>query len=192
MNWSFEDSRVFIYLNFIETSGFRWKLADSISEKLSASEELSQWRKSLLSAALLWLSAVYKEQKDPQSHHEETMLTRLKSLLVSQDGHLTSLHGWTTGFNYSCGCKQYFSLSHSFLIAMCPYSSNDTEFSRLRWDESWKMLVIHLLIVQEHYLPTIVSIIVVLLKNINVCLLDKLLQTEGQVRIYDIIFKHAY
>uniref|UniRef100_A0A671SMY5 URB1 ribosome biogenesis homolog n=1 Tax=Sinocyclocheilus anshuiensis TaxID=1608454 RepID=A0A671SMY5_9TELE len=65
-------------------SNERWKLADSISEKLSDSEELCQWRKSLLSAALLWLSAVYKEQKDPQSHHEETMLTRLKSLLVSQ------------------------------------------------------------------------------------------------------------
>uniref|UniRef100_A0A8C1VHV4 URB1 ribosome biogenesis homolog n=1 Tax=Cyprinus carpio TaxID=7962 RepID=A0A8C1VHV4_CYPCA len=65
----------------------RWKLADSISEKLSDSEELCQWRKSLLSAALLWLSAVYKEQKDPQSLHEETMLTRLKSLLVSQYGH---------------------------------------------------------------------------------------------------------
>uniref|UniRef100_A0A673LI23 Nucleolar pre-ribosomal-associated protein 1 C-terminal domain-containing protein n=1 Tax=Sinocyclocheilus rhinocerous TaxID=307959 RepID=A0A673LI23_9TELE len=63
-------------------SNERWKLADSISEKLSDSEELCQWRKSLLSAALLWLSAVYKEQKDPQSHHEETMLTRLKSLLV--------------------------------------------------------------------------------------------------------------
>ncbi|RXN33752.1 nucleolar pre-ribosomal-associated 1 [Labeo rohita] len=60
----------------------RWKLADSISEKLSDSEELSQWRKSLLSAALRWLSTVYKEQKDPQSHHEETMLTRLKSLLI--------------------------------------------------------------------------------------------------------------
>uniref|UniRef100_A0A673LFQ1 Nucleolar pre-ribosomal-associated protein 1 C-terminal domain-containing protein n=1 Tax=Sinocyclocheilus rhinocerous TaxID=307959 RepID=A0A673LFQ1_9TELE len=68
-------------------SNERWKLADSISEKLSDSEELCQWRKSLLSAALLWLSAVYKEQKDPQSHHEETMLTRLKSLLVSQYGH---------------------------------------------------------------------------------------------------------
>uniref|UniRef100_A0A672KVI6 Nucleolar pre-ribosomal-associated protein 1 C-terminal domain-containing protein n=1 Tax=Sinocyclocheilus grahami TaxID=75366 RepID=A0A672KVI6_SINGR len=52
------------------------------SEKLSDSEELCQWRKSLLSAALLWLSAVYKDQKDPQSHHEETMLTRLKSLLI--------------------------------------------------------------------------------------------------------------
>ncbi|KAF4103830.1 nucleolar pre-ribosomal-associated protein 1 [Onychostoma macrolepis] len=63
-------------------SNERWKLADSISEKLSDSEELSQWRKSLLSAAVLWLSAVYKEQKDPQSHHEETMLTRLKSLLI--------------------------------------------------------------------------------------------------------------
>uniref|UniRef100_A0A673LAF7 URB1 ribosome biogenesis homolog n=1 Tax=Sinocyclocheilus rhinocerous TaxID=307959 RepID=A0A673LAF7_9TELE len=63
-------------------SNERWKLADSISEKLSDSEELCQWRKSLLSAALLWLSAVYKEQKDPQSHHEETMLTRLKSLLI--------------------------------------------------------------------------------------------------------------
>uniref|UniRef100_A0A671SLX3 Nucleolar pre-ribosomal-associated protein 1 C-terminal domain-containing protein n=1 Tax=Sinocyclocheilus anshuiensis TaxID=1608454 RepID=A0A671SLX3_9TELE len=60
------------------------KTDNSISEKLSDSEELCQWRKSLLSAALLWLSAVYKEQKDPQSHHEETMLTRLKSLLVSQ------------------------------------------------------------------------------------------------------------
>ncbi|KAL1260021.1 hypothetical protein QQF64_007848, partial [Cirrhinus molitorella] len=63
-------------------SNKRWKLADSISEKLSDSEELSQWRKSLLSAALRWLSTVYKEQKDPQSHYEETMLTRLKSLLV--------------------------------------------------------------------------------------------------------------
>lgn len=167
MNWSFEDSKVFIYLNFTETSCFRWKLADSISEKLSDSEELSQWRKSLLSAALLWLSAVYKEQKDPQSHHEETMLTRLKSLLVSQYGlgHLTFLDGWTSGFNHSCGCKQYFSLSHSFLIAMCQYYSNDNEFSRLRWDESWKRLVIQFLIVQEHYLPTIVSIIVVLLKT---------------------------
>ncbi|XP_073674485.1 nucleolar pre-ribosomal-associated protein 1 [Garra rufa] len=60
----------------------RWKLADSISEKLSDSEELSQWRKSLLSAALRWLSTVYKEPKDPQSHYEETMLTRLKSLLI--------------------------------------------------------------------------------------------------------------
>uniref|UniRef100_A0A672KRE8 Nucleolar pre-ribosomal-associated protein 1 C-terminal domain-containing protein n=1 Tax=Sinocyclocheilus grahami TaxID=75366 RepID=A0A672KRE8_SINGR len=68
-------------------SNERWKLATSISEKLSDSEELCQWRKSLLSAALLWLSAVYKDQKDPQSHHEETMLTRLKSLLVSQYGH---------------------------------------------------------------------------------------------------------
>uniref|UniRef100_A0A673LFU8 URB1 ribosome biogenesis homolog n=1 Tax=Sinocyclocheilus rhinocerous TaxID=307959 RepID=A0A673LFU8_9TELE len=58
------------------------KTDNSISEKLSDSEELCQWRKSLLSAALLWLSAVYKEQKDPQSHHEETMLTRLKSLLI--------------------------------------------------------------------------------------------------------------
>uniref|UniRef100_A0A672KS26 Nucleolar pre-ribosomal-associated protein 1 C-terminal domain-containing protein n=1 Tax=Sinocyclocheilus grahami TaxID=75366 RepID=A0A672KS26_SINGR len=63
-------------------SNERWKLATSISEKLSDSEELCQWRKSLLSAALLWLSAVYKDQKDPQSHHEETMLTRLKSLLI--------------------------------------------------------------------------------------------------------------
>uniref|UniRef100_A0A9J8DDL5 URB1 ribosome biogenesis homolog n=1 Tax=Cyprinus carpio carpio TaxID=630221 RepID=A0A9J8DDL5_CYPCA len=70
----------------------RWKLADSISEKLSDSEELCQWRKSLLSAALLWLSAVYKEQKDPQSLHEETMLTRLKSLLVK---HITA-SDWNT------------------------------------------------------------------------------------------------
>uniref|UniRef100_A0A8C1ACR5 URB1 ribosome biogenesis homolog n=1 Tax=Cyprinus carpio carpio TaxID=630221 RepID=A0A8C1ACR5_CYPCA len=73
----------------------RWKLADSISEKLSDSEELCQWRKSLLSAALLWLSAVYKEQKDPQSLHEETMLTRLKSLLVSQYEHITA-SDWNT------------------------------------------------------------------------------------------------
>ncbi|XP_026138598.1 nucleolar pre-ribosomal-associated protein 1 [Carassius auratus] len=63
-------------------SNERWKLADSISEKLSGSEELCQWRKSLLSAALLWLSDVYKEQKESQSLHEETMLTRLKSLLI--------------------------------------------------------------------------------------------------------------
>lgn len=83
LNWSFKDSfKVFIYLL---TYFFRWKLADTICEKLSdSSEELSQWRKSLLSAALRWLAAVYKEQKDPQSHHEETMLTRLKSLLVGQ------------------------------------------------------------------------------------------------------------
>ncbi|XP_067306200.1 nucleolar pre-ribosomal-associated protein 1 isoform X2 [Pseudorasbora parva] len=61
----------------------RWKLADSISEKLcDSAEELSQWRKSLLSATLRWLAAVYKEPKDPQTHHEETMLTRLKSLLI--------------------------------------------------------------------------------------------------------------
>uniref|UniRef100_A0A8C1PZH1 URB1 ribosome biogenesis homolog n=1 Tax=Cyprinus carpio TaxID=7962 RepID=A0A8C1PZH1_CYPCA len=72
----------------------RWKLADSISEKLSDSEELCQWRKSLLSAALLWLSAVYKEQKDPQSLHEETMLTRLKSLLIFPE-HITA-SDWNT------------------------------------------------------------------------------------------------
>ncbi|XP_043115226.1 nucleolar pre-ribosomal-associated protein 1 [Puntigrus tetrazona] len=63
-------------------SSERWKLADCIGEKLSDSEELSQWRKALLSAALLWLSAAYKEQKDSQSHHEEIILTRLKSLLI--------------------------------------------------------------------------------------------------------------
>uniref|UniRef100_A0A8C1Z3Q7 URB1 ribosome biogenesis homolog n=1 Tax=Cyprinus carpio TaxID=7962 RepID=A0A8C1Z3Q7_CYPCA len=91
----FEDSKVFICIIFSKTSGFRWKLADSISEKLSDSEELCQWRKSLLSAALLWLSAVYKEQKDPQSLHEETMLTRLKSLLVSQYEHITA-SDWNT------------------------------------------------------------------------------------------------
>ncbi|XP_077063759.1 nucleolar pre-ribosomal-associated protein 1 [Siphateles boraxobius] len=61
----------------------RWKLADCISEKLcESSEELCEWRKSLLSAALRWLAAVYKEQKDPQSLHEEAVLTRLKSLLI--------------------------------------------------------------------------------------------------------------
>lgn len=63
----------------------RWKLADSISEKLcDDSEELHQWRKSLLSAALVWLTAVYKKQKEPQSNHEESMLTRLRSLLPGQ------------------------------------------------------------------------------------------------------------
>lgn len=64
----------------------RWKLADSISEKLcDGSEELLEWRKSLLSAALVWLTAVYKKQKEaPQSHHEESMLTRLRSLLLGQ------------------------------------------------------------------------------------------------------------
>ncbi|ROL44240.1 Nucleolar pre-ribosomal-associated protein 1 [Anabarilius grahami] len=73
----------------------RWKLADSICEKLSdSSEELSQWRKSLLSAALRWLAAVYKEQKDPQSHHEETMLTRLKSLLIFPEN--ISASDWNT------------------------------------------------------------------------------------------------
>uniref|UniRef100_A0A8C1VMF8 URB1 ribosome biogenesis homolog n=1 Tax=Cyprinus carpio TaxID=7962 RepID=A0A8C1VMF8_CYPCA len=70
------------------------KTDNSISEKLSDSEELCQWRKSLLSAALLWLSAVYKEQKDPQSLHEETMLTRLKSLLIFPE-HITA-SDWNT------------------------------------------------------------------------------------------------
>ncbi|XP_048016358.1 LOW QUALITY PROTEIN: nucleolar pre-ribosomal-associated protein 1 [Megalobrama amblycephala] len=73
----------------------RWTLADGICEKLSdSSEELSQWRKSLLSAALCWLAAVYKEQKDPQSHHEETMLTRLKSLLIFPEN--ISASDWNT------------------------------------------------------------------------------------------------
>ncbi|XP_051521576.1 nucleolar pre-ribosomal-associated protein 1 isoform X2 [Myxocyprinus asiaticus] len=60
-----------------------WQLADCISEKLcDSSEELSYWRRSLLTAAFHWLSKVYKEQKDPQTHHEEAMLTRVKSLLI--------------------------------------------------------------------------------------------------------------
>ncbi|XP_073718907.1 nucleolar pre-ribosomal-associated protein 1 isoform X1 [Misgurnus anguillicaudatus] len=63
-------------------SNERWKLADSISDKLTdSSDHLSEWRKSLLSAALQWLSAVYKEQKDPHVE-EKPMLKRLQSLMI--------------------------------------------------------------------------------------------------------------
>lgn len=61
----------------------RWKLADSVSEKLGESSELSsQWRKSLLTAVFHWFTAVYKEQKNPQAQQEEAMLKRLQSLMV--------------------------------------------------------------------------------------------------------------
>ncbi|XP_051962696.1 nucleolar pre-ribosomal-associated protein 1 isoform X2 [Xyrauchen texanus] len=61
----------------------RWQLADCISEKLcDGTEELSYWRRSLLTAALHWLSKVYKEQKEPQTRYEEAMLSRVESLLI--------------------------------------------------------------------------------------------------------------
>ncbi|TRY85158.1 hypothetical protein DNTS_006350 [Danionella cerebrum] len=61
----------------------RWKLADAVSEKLiEGSESLSFWRKSLLSAALMYLSAIYKENKEPHVQHEEALLARLKALMV--------------------------------------------------------------------------------------------------------------
>ncbi|XP_066508287.1 nucleolar pre-ribosomal-associated protein 1-like isoform X1 [Hoplias malabaricus] len=63
----------------------RWLLADSISEKLVGSPEELHWRKSLLSAAFLWLSATYKEQKNPQIKREENMLKRLRTLLSAPE-----------------------------------------------------------------------------------------------------------
>ncbi|KAA0701697.1 Nucleolar pre-ribosomal-associated protein 1 [Triplophysa tibetana] len=70
-------------------SNERWKLADSVSVKLSESPELgSEWRKSLLDAVFHWLTAVYKEQKNPQAQQEEAMLKRLQSLM--QESHTAS------------------------------------------------------------------------------------------------------
>lgn len=64
-------------------SNERWKLADSVSVKLAESSELSsQWRNSLLTAGFHWLTAIYKEQKNPQAQQEEAMLKRLQSLMI--------------------------------------------------------------------------------------------------------------
>ncbi|XP_056613383.1 nucleolar pre-ribosomal-associated protein 1 [Triplophysa dalaica] len=67
-------------------SNERWKLADSVSVKLSENPELgTEWRKSLLAAVFHWLIAVYKEQKNPQDQQEEAMLKRLQSLMIFPD-----------------------------------------------------------------------------------------------------------
>ncbi|XP_062843477.1 nucleolar pre-ribosomal-associated protein 1 [Trichomycterus rosablanca] len=64
---------------------FRWHLADSITQKLGGTQGELQWRKSLLTAALRWLSATYKEQKEPCVETEEAMLQRLKTLQISSE-----------------------------------------------------------------------------------------------------------
>ncbi|KAB5535628.1 hypothetical protein PHYPO_G00120070 [Pangasianodon hypophthalmus] len=68
-----------------ETSDQRWRLADLITEKLACTPEQIQWRKSLLTSALRWLTATYKEHKKPLVKTEETMLQRLKTLLISPE-----------------------------------------------------------------------------------------------------------
>ncbi|KAG9348441.1 hypothetical protein JZ751_002176, partial [Albula glossodonta] len=71
----------------------RWKLVDSISDKLeNASEELASWRKSVLTAALRWLINTYsscKELEKAVQQEEEDMLQRVKELLTSPD-HVTT------------------------------------------------------------------------------------------------------
>ncbi|KAI5624249.1 nucleolar pre-ribosomal-associated protein 1 [Silurus asotus] len=68
-----------------ETSDQRWQLADIITKKLTCTPEHMQWRKSLLTSSLRWLSATYKEHMKPLIKTEETMLHRLKSLLISSE-----------------------------------------------------------------------------------------------------------
>lgn len=72
------------YLAFmsIKCFWFRWRLADLITEKLACTPEGLQWRKSLLTSALRWLATTYKEHKKPLDKTEDTMLQRLKKLLV--------------------------------------------------------------------------------------------------------------
>ncbi|KAJ8391476.1 hypothetical protein AAFF_G00089500 [Aldrovandia affinis] len=77
-----------------KVDGFeRWKLVDSISDKLVDSpDELASWRKSLLAAALRWLINAYsscKEQENAPQQQEESMLLRLKGLLTSPE-HVTT------------------------------------------------------------------------------------------------------
>ncbi|XP_047018439.2 nucleolar pre-ribosomal-associated protein 1 isoform X7 [Ictalurus punctatus] len=68
-----------------ETSDQRWQLADLITEKLMSTPEQLQWRKSLLTSALRWLSTTYKEHKKPLIKTEEAMLQRLKTLQISRE-----------------------------------------------------------------------------------------------------------
>ncbi|XP_058274902.1 nucleolar pre-ribosomal-associated protein 1 isoform X1 [Hemibagrus wyckioides] len=68
-----------------ETSDQRWQLADIITEKLACTPKHLQWRNSLLTSALRWLSATYMQHKKPLGKTEETMLQRLKTLPISPE-----------------------------------------------------------------------------------------------------------
>lgn len=60
---------------------------EPITENLAGSpEQLDSWRKSLPAAALRWLVSAYsshKEQETAQQQQEESMLQRVRELLVS-------------------------------------------------------------------------------------------------------------
>ncbi|XP_047662255.1 nucleolar pre-ribosomal-associated protein 1 [Tachysurus fulvidraco] len=68
-----------------ETSDRRWQLADIITEKLACTPKHLKWRNSLLTSALRWLSATYKQHKLSLIKAEETMLQRLKTLQISPE-----------------------------------------------------------------------------------------------------------
>lgn len=93
---------------------FRWQLADLITEKLACTPEQLQWRKSLLASALRWLVTAYKEHKKPLKN-EETMLKRLKTLLVCIEHvfvHVSMLFTQFANAKYqvpfSCSCSVLF------------------------------------------------------------------------------------
>ncbi|KAK3534662.1 hypothetical protein QTP86_018208 [Hemibagrus guttatus] len=68
-----------------DTSDQRWQLADIITEKLACTPKHLQWRNSLLTSALRWLSATFMQHKKPLGKAEETMLQRLKTLSISPE-----------------------------------------------------------------------------------------------------------
>ncbi|XP_046732396.1 LOW QUALITY PROTEIN: nucleolar pre-ribosomal-associated protein 1 [Silurus meridionalis] len=103
-----------------ETSDQRWQLADIITKKLTCTPEHMQWRKSLLTSSLRWLSATYKEHTKPLIKTEETMLHRLKSLLISSEDVMDL--DWNTfvksGLKYRYKDKMFLSTLNSLLEPM--------------------------------------------------------------------------
>ncbi|KAJ0022339.1 hypothetical protein NQD34_009829 [Periophthalmus magnuspinnatus] len=67
----------------------RWRLVDVISVKLAESPKVREcWRKSVLSAALVCMKAVYRQFKDPeasQCEQEQSILETLQRLLTGVD-----------------------------------------------------------------------------------------------------------
>ncbi|TTH23517.1 Nucleolar pre-ribosomal-associated protein 1 [Bagarius yarrelli] len=103
-----------------KTGDQRWQLADVITEKLAGTPEQIHWRNSLLTAALRWLSATYKDHKQPLVEREEAMIQRLKTLLISPEN--ITEPDWNsfvkTGLKYRYKDRMFLFTLNSFLELM--------------------------------------------------------------------------
>ncbi|KAJ8368561.1 hypothetical protein SKAU_G00085890 [Synaphobranchus kaupii] len=140
-----------------KAGGFeRWKLVESITDKLADSpEELASWTKSLPTAALRWLISAYssyKEQEKALQQEEESILQRVKGLLTCPED-VTTLD-WNsfvkTGLKYRYRDRAFLDTLCSLLEVM--YCGDDTPKDLLPLATIHMMTISHSLL-----LPSILS-----------------------------------